>query len=801
MAVKKVTVEFIGNTKDIDKAVKGFDDVNARVVKTEKSTSKFNKTLKTVGGTIVGIFAAEKLIDFGKQIISVTANFQKMRAVLKTTLGSGSEADKAFARIRKFAADTPFQVQELTSSFVKLANQGFVPTNKQLKSLGDLAASTGKEFDQLAEAIIDAQVGEFERLKEFGIRAQKAGDQVKFTFKGVETQVKFTQEAIRGYILGIGEAAGVSGSMAEISETLGGKISNLEDAWDSFLFSLGQEANGVFGTAISGLTSILEALTDQEDQINATDAAIDKLNKQYAVEQQEVDKLFNILKDETSSRELRNFAIETLNGTYGEYLPNLLDEQSSIKDIDTAQKALNENLLKGISLRLAQDEIADQIKAIKKESIEAREVLEKFGFQIDEQTGFFKDTQGAMIEYNGELISAAQLNHKLVQEQNNVNIAIVETTRKYQTAVETIEEGNKKAATSTENFSRSFGISINGLIPVLDQVGRKVSDLRKEIEGFTSEEAEKELRAFFAKEDLKIAKMKEGTKRQLEEEELRFQQFLAKDGLLKEEIELAEEIHQQEILQIKKDAALETIATARNAAIEALNIGNSIAGLRTENELQNIQKRFKAGKITKDEAEKQEREALARSADRQKIFASFAVLVDAAAAGVKALAGSPPPANFIAAAAVAAAAGVQIAKINSADVPSFAKGTKDAPGGLSIVGEEGQEAMFVPQHAKILPASQTKKYSDVFDAMYENRFDDLYIPRTDVAKIAQESMERNTAENMVAMMGINGLKYNDHYLRQAVKEGNKISINNTDRVVRAIKDSYDELSFKQRKSW
>jgi hypothetical protein len=165
------------------------------------------------------------------------------------------------AQIQKFAAETPFSVQELTASFVKLANQGFRPTEIQMRQLGDVAASTGKSFDQLTEAIIDAQVGEFERLKEFGIRAQKEGDQVKFTFKGVQTQVQFTSDSIREYVTSLGDAVGVSGSMEAISKTLGGQISNLGDSWDQLLLTLGGQTEGVFSTAISALNELIAGLT------------------------------------------------------------------------------------------------------------------------------------------------------------------------------------------------------------------------------------------------------------------------------------------------------------------------------------------------------------------------------------------------------------------------------------------------------------------------------------------------------------------------------------------------------------
>lgn len=40
------------------------------------------------------------------------------------------------------------------------------------------------------EAVADATVGEFERLKSFGIKANTLTDDVKFTFAGVTTTVK-----------------------------------------------------------------------------------------------------------------------------------------------------------------------------------------------------------------------------------------------------------------------------------------------------------------------------------------------------------------------------------------------------------------------------------------------------------------------------------------------------------------------------------------------------------------------------------------------------------------------------------
>jgi hypothetical protein len=221
-----------------------------------------NNGLKKVGAAFLAAFAVDRLMQVGKEIVNITAEFQKMEAVLTNTLGSRSAAKIAIKQIEEFAARTPFSVAQLTASFVKLANQGFVPTQEEMRKLGDLASSTGKDFDQLAEAIIDAQTGEFERLKEFGVRAKKEGDNVIFTFKGVETQTKFTADAMRDYVVSLGDAVGVSGSMSAISGTLGGQISNLGDSWDKLLKTLGDAQKGPLKQFVNGLIKLIEMSTE-----------------------------------------------------------------------------------------------------------------------------------------------------------------------------------------------------------------------------------------------------------------------------------------------------------------------------------------------------------------------------------------------------------------------------------------------------------------------------------------------------------------------------------------------------------
>ena len=252
--------------KGAEKKLKGFTSSADKDLKGFSSTA--SSAFKSAGLALAGAFSAGAFISFGKEVLAVTAEFEKFGAVLGNTLGSSALANLKLKEIEEFAAKTPFSVQELTNSFVKLANQGFKPTGDEMRRLGDLAASTGKSFDQLAEAILDAQTGEFERLKEFGVRAQDAGDKVIFTFKGVQTTVDKSSEAIRNYVTSLGDAEGVSGSMAVISETLTGKISNLGDSWDQMLVSIGSNTSGVFSSVISIISEAVNSITEFNKELN-----------------------------------------------------------------------------------------------------------------------------------------------------------------------------------------------------------------------------------------------------------------------------------------------------------------------------------------------------------------------------------------------------------------------------------------------------------------------------------------------------------------------------------------------------
>lgn len=182
----------------INKTQKAFSQINSNVQKMEGRFAKLGRGLSKLGGLMATVFV-------GKQIVDTITKFEKLEASLRTVTGSADNAAVAFGFIQEFASTTPFQLEEVTDAFIKLKALGLTPSQEALTSYGNTASAMGKSLNQMIEAVADATTGEFERLKEFGIKSKTQGDQVTFTFQGISTTVGKNAEEIEGYLKSIGE--------------------------------------------------------------------------------------------------------------------------------------------------------------------------------------------------------------------------------------------------------------------------------------------------------------------------------------------------------------------------------------------------------------------------------------------------------------------------------------------------------------------------------------------------------------------------------------------------------------------
>ncbi|RIV23597.1 hypothetical protein DYU11_11490 [Fibrisoma montanum] len=319
------------------------------VEKVKKSTSGAGDIFSKLKDYVIGAFAVDRILAAGTAIVNTTGKFEKYEAVLTNALGSRSVAQENLRLIADYAANSPSQVDEVTEAFVKLANRGLVPTKEQLINIGDLAASQGKGIDQLTEAILDAQSGEFERLKEFGIRASKSGDQVTLAFKGTSQTVKATSEDITEAILKFGQLNGVAGSTAAVSKTLEGQMSNFSDQVDRLSVGLGNSGlGGAFRVALQVGGEFLGLLTDL-----VTNSPAEDLRKQ----QLELNGLVGAIALANDNEQVRLSLIQQLNQKYPEFLGKLNAEAVTTDLLAERLRVVNGLYEQKIRIALGQEKI------------------------------------------------------------------------------------------------------------------------------------------------------------------------------------------------------------------------------------------------------------------------------------------------------------------------------------------------------------------------------------------------------------------------------------------------------------
>ncbi len=205
---------------------------------------------------------------FVTNLVQVNSRFQALEASLITFTGSVENARGAFNVLKEFAKTTPFSLQEVVASFNILIAQGIRPTEAQLAAFADIAGGTSKSIMQFAEAVADASVGEFERLKEFGIKAGKEGDKITLTFGGQTKTINNDADSILAALTEIG-ATKFAGGAARQADTLGGAITNLRDTTDEFLFSIGDAGfNGALKDAITIMKNALSGNNDLAKSIS-----------------------------------------------------------------------------------------------------------------------------------------------------------------------------------------------------------------------------------------------------------------------------------------------------------------------------------------------------------------------------------------------------------------------------------------------------------------------------------------------------------------------------------------------------
>lgn len=249
-----------GFRRQLDRAEKNLSSATAKMNRNLAAMEQRSRAVqRSFSKAFAGIAAAVGGGQLVGGIIQTNRNFQKLEASLITVTGSADKAEAAFNKIKEFASTTPFSVQEATEAFVKLKLLGLDPSEKALQSYGNTASATGKSLNQFIEAVADAATGEFERLKEFGIKTRSEGEKVTLTFQGQSRTINKTAEDISKALQDIGNIQ-FAGATDRQAKTLNGAFSNLGDAVDRFSVRVGDAG---FNKALADMAVKFKGIFDE----------------------------------------------------------------------------------------------------------------------------------------------------------------------------------------------------------------------------------------------------------------------------------------------------------------------------------------------------------------------------------------------------------------------------------------------------------------------------------------------------------------------------------------------------------
>ena len=274
------------------KAAKNTKGVSKEMVSATRSVVNFGKKAESaIGGVIKktvkwgGVTAAALGGLAAKTGLSEAMDLEGYRLQLETATKDTQKASQIMQNAINLANRTPFEGGELVEGAAKFEAMG-MSADTWLTRAGDMAAATNKSFDQAVEALIDAQNGELERLKEFGITKAKILEQGEKMFAGVQivnNKGQITnQEKFNEAMIALMEDR-FAGGMEKQAGTMKGLWSTVTGVTKSALASIvGISTDGSIksGSALDLLKGKVSMLADKLQQWQQ-DGTIDKVAQKF----------------------------------------------------------------------------------------------------------------------------------------------------------------------------------------------------------------------------------------------------------------------------------------------------------------------------------------------------------------------------------------------------------------------------------------------------------------------------------------------------------------------------------------
>jgi len=250
--IVKLVDNLTGGLGKMQSRLHGFATKGAAVV--SKLTKSFVRLAKVgIAGAAAG-FAA--IIS---KSVQTAASYQALQTRLEAVLGAGQNAEKVFKEIRKFAASTPLQLEDLIKAKILLESVG-TSGMASLKGVAAAAATMGRSVEDVALAVTSL---ESESLKKLGIQLRTSGEEFTFNFRdkagdAVTTVVNGVEEA-REALTGIfGEKFGAG--LKAASEDIAGQWSTFKDNVNDAFAVIGTQLLPVIEKGLNAASEAIKGL-------------------------------------------------------------------------------------------------------------------------------------------------------------------------------------------------------------------------------------------------------------------------------------------------------------------------------------------------------------------------------------------------------------------------------------------------------------------------------------------------------------------------------------------------------------
>jgi tape measure domain-containing protein len=243
-----------------------------------------------LGAVLAGAFAVAKIVDFGKEMLTQAGNFEQYLTGFEVLLGSMDRAKKLMADLTDFAKKTPFRLEEVVVGSKQLLAYGFSQEEviENMKMLGNVSSALKVPMGDMVYlyGTLRSQGRAYTRdIIQFAQRGlpiwQMLADEMGMSVESVQEAVTDGQVTFETVSSAMNKLAGENGKWGDMmdkqSQTLMGKLSNLQDAWQQFTVVLGNIFLPVAKQVVDWLTNLIMFFQTLFTQTNSVTSAWSQL--------------------------------------------------------------------------------------------------------------------------------------------------------------------------------------------------------------------------------------------------------------------------------------------------------------------------------------------------------------------------------------------------------------------------------------------------------------------------------------------------------------------------------------------